>query len=68
MTLLVATISECRTVPKSETVTLPPFPERQEIAEPKTVKDMSNILNYYEHLVEEWELWGETVSNLVENP
>lgn len=68
MTLLLATISGCRTVPKSETVTLPPFPERQEIAEPKTVKDMSNILNYYEHLVEEWELWGETVSNLVENP
>lgn len=61
-------MSGCRTLPKNETVTLPPFPERQVIAEPKTVKDMANILNYYEHLVEEWELWGETVSNLVENP
>ena len=61
-------MSGCRSLPKSEPLTLPPTPQRQEITEPKNMKDFANIINYYEHLVEEWELWGQTVNTLVENP
>lgn len=40
------------------------MPQRQELAEPKDMKDIAAILNYYEHLVEEWEEWGETAQAL----
>jgi hypothetical protein len=33
---------------------------------PQDLKDVADLLNYYEHLVEEWEAWGETVSILTE--
>lgn len=33
---------------------------------PESVKDYAQIINYYEHLVQEWEQWGDTVSALVE--
>ena len=41
-------------------------PQRQELSMPESVKDYAQILNYYEHLVQEWEQWGDTVSALVE--
>lgn len=34
---------------------------------PESVKDYAQILNYYEHLVQEWEQWSNTVSLMVEN-
>ena len=43
---------------------LPPKPERQEIQAPQTLKDCAEIINYYEHLVEEWEAWGELVEEM----
>lgn len=33
---------------------------------PESVKDYAQILNYYEHLVQEWEQWGDAVSKMVE--
>ena len=32
---------------------------------PETLKDLADLLNYYEHLVQEWEAWGESVQNMV---
>ena len=43
---------------------LPPKPERQELQAPQTLKDCAEIINYYEHLVEEWEAWGELVEEM----
>jgi hypothetical protein len=42
-------------------ITLPPKPQRQELKEPETLQDLADILNYYEHLVQDWENWGERV-------
>jgi hypothetical protein len=47
-------------------LTLPPKPQRQEIKEPESVEDLAEIINYYEHLVEEWEQWGSDVEKLVD--
>lgn len=33
--------------------------------EVQTVQDVAKLVNYYEHLVREWELWGETVEEAV---
>ena len=33
---------------------------------PESVKDYAQIINYYEHLVQEWEQWGDTVTALVD--
>lgn len=59
----------CATTKKSDVV-LPPKPERVEIQEIKTTADFASVLNYYETLVQKWELWGETVENIIyeENP
>jgi hypothetical protein len=37
--------------------------------EVKTMADIATTLNYYEHLVQEWEAWGATAEQLIsENP
>ena len=41
------------------------MPERTEQPEVKNVKDMALLLNYYEHLVQEWESWGATAQNMI---
>lgn len=57
----------CRTTKTEEQkIALPPKPQRQELKMPESVKDYAQIINYYEHLVQEWEQWGDTVSALVE--
>ena len=48
-------------------ILLPPKPERQEIQPPANLKEMCEILIYYEYLVQEWEAWGDAVSELIEN-
>ena len=64
--MLILTISACKTCPKTETkITLPPKPERSEIKKPETLKDYAMIIVYYEYLVQDWELWGQTVDKLV---
>ena len=47
-------------------ILLPPKPEREVQKEPETLADVAKLLNYYEHLVQEWELWGMTATRLVE--
>ena len=46
-------------------ITLPPKPQRRELKESESIQDIANILNYYEHLVQEWETWGESVETIV---
>ena len=61
------TITGCVTKPKAEII-LPPKPERVEMPEPTDLKDLANLLNYYEHLVQDWEAWGDTATRMIENP
>lgn len=67
LVLFTLTMTACVTKPKAEII-LPPMPERQEQKEPASLKDLADLLNYYEHLVQDWEAWGERVTNMVENP
>ena len=55
----------CRTL-QIEAPTLPPKPERRTIEIPRTAKDYAEVMAYYESLVQEWELWGDTVDKLLE--
>jgi len=56
----------CPTTPKNDGIKLPPKPTRQKIDAPQTLQDYARIINYYEHLVQEWEEWGDTVSLMIE--
>lgn len=62
--LSVLTITGCASKPEKE-ITLPPKPERSEIKQPETLRDYAQIIIYYEYLVQEWELWGTTVEDMV---
>lgn len=42
-------------------IVYPPKPERQEMKAPETIRDYAELILYYETLVQEWELWAETV-------
>ena len=44
---------------------LPPKPQREEMPEIKSTKDFANVINYYEHLVQEWEQWGCSVDEIL---
>ena len=66
MTLLLLIIQGCKTTKVEKEIILPPKPQRQELKAPQDLKDIADILNYYEHLVEQWEEWGETVTILTE--
>ena len=59
-------MSGCRTTKQNNKNTLPPKPERQLLVVPEkvTLKECAEIINYYEHLVQEWEEWGDTVELL----
>lgn len=63
--LLVLIMAGCASKPKA--IDLPPKPERKEVEAPQNLKDMALLLNYYEHLVQEWEAWGEAVDGLTNN-
>lgn len=68
MPLLILTTQSCASKPKAEVV-LPPQPQRRKMPEVKTMADIATVLNYYEHLVQEWEAWGDTVEKIIsENP
>jgi hypothetical protein len=67
MLLLALTITGCATKPAEEpAMVLPPKPQRSEQNIPETLRDYALLLSYYEHLVQEWEAWGETVTDMVE--
>ena len=64
--LFLLIILGCKTTKVEEReITLPPKPQRQELKEPESIKDLADILNYYEHLVQEWEVWGDSVETIV---
>jgi hypothetical protein len=65
--LFTLTTTACATKPKAEII-LPPKPERVEMPEPTDLKDLAKLLNYYEHLVQDWEAWGDTATRMIENP
>ena len=55
MILLPLIIQGCRTTKVENEIELPPKPERVEQKEPESLSDLADLLNYYEHLVEQWE-------------
>lgn len=59
--------TSCITTEQNEVV-LPPRPEREEIPQIRTIEDCAYVINYYEHLVQKWESWGNSVIDIVENP
>lgn len=67
MPLLALTTAACvsKTKPEPKKV-LPPQPQRQELPAVMTTADLVEALNYYEHLVQEWEAWGETAQAIIE--
>lgn len=69
--LSVLTIVNCKTIEYVEIVPEYEFdnpPVRSELEEPETVKDLANIIIYYENLVSEWESWGISVYDTLEYP
>ncbi len=66
MILLPLTIQGCKTTKVEKEIILPPKPQRQELKAPQDLKELADTLNYYEHLVQQWENWGDSVSKLIE--
>ncbi len=67
MLLLALTMTSCQSKPKSDKKkVLPPQPQRQELAPIETTADLVEALNYYEHLVQEWEAWGEYAQAVID--
>ena len=56
----------CRSTKIEKVYVLPPKPQRKEIQAPQDLQDYAQIINYYEHLVEEWEQWYECVEEMLE--
>ena len=65
MTLLLLTIQGCKTTKEIEKIELPPKPQRQELKNPQTLNEIADTLNYYEHLLQEWENWGNRVELMI---
>lgn len=65
MILLPLTIQGCRTDRIENEIELPPKPERVELKEPESLSDLADLLNYYEHLVQDWENWGDRAEKLI---
>lgn len=64
--LLLPIMTGCKTTEIKTVYVLPPKPQRKELQVPQELKDYAQIINYYEHLVQEWENWGNTVSSMVQ--
>ena len=62
--LFLPIMTGCRSNKIKKEYQLPPKPERKEIQAPKDLQDYAQLLNYYEHLVQEWEAWGELVEEM----
>ena len=62
--LFLQTMTGCRSNKIEKVYVLPPKPQRKEIQAPQDLQDYAQIINYYEHLVEEWEAWGELVEEM----
>lgn len=64
--MLTPIIQSCTSTKQKKEIVLPPKPQRQKLKAPEELKDYALIIVYYDNLVEQWELWGETVENLIE--
>lgn len=70
--LLIIIISTCTTIREKEYITyqyiLPSFPIRETIviSDNPTINDYAKIINYYEHLVQKWEIWGNSVKKILD--
>ena len=64
MLLFLQIMTGCRSTKIEKVYVLPPKPQRKEIQAPKDLQDYAQIINYYEHLVQEWEKWSEVVEEL----
>ena len=60
------TTTGCVTTKKTNKLVLPPKPQREIMPEVESMKDVSKLINYYEHLVQAWEQWSDDVSIAVE--
>ena len=65
MILLPLIIQGCKTTKVEKEIELPPKPERVEQKEPENLSDIADLLNYYEHLVEQWENWADCTEKLI---
>ena len=65
MILLPLTIQGCKTTKIEKEIVLPPKPQRQELKSPESLSDLADVLNYYEHLVQEYEVWADTVDAIL---
>ena len=65
MILLPLIIQGCRTTKIENEIELPPKPQRQELKEPESLSDLADLLNYYEHLVQDWENWADCAEKLI---
>lgn len=64
--LLTLTITGCKTTKEVEKIELPPKPQREILESPKDLKGIAELLNYYEHLVQQWEAWSKSVDAILE--
>ena len=58
-------ISGCKTTNVEKEIILPPKPQREEIEAPKDLKGIAELLSYYEHLVQQWEAWSDSVDAIL---
>ena len=61
-------VRETKLIEKTEIekeIELPPKPKRVEQKEPENLSDLADLLNYYEHLVQDWENWGDCAEKLI---
>lgn len=55
------------TTTKINEIYLYPRPERKEMPHCTSVRDLGLLINYYESLVQEWELWGNSTVEVLNN-
>ena len=65
MILLPLIITGCKTNKIENEIELPPKPERVEQINPTTWQEAGDVINYYEHLVQDWENWGDRAEKLI---
>ena len=65
MILLPLITTGCKTTKVENEIELPPKPERVEQKNPTTWQEAGDVINYYEHLVQDWENWGDRAEKLI---
>lgn len=58
-------MQSCKTT-QSIKLVFPPTPQRIQQTIPTDEESIARLLIYYEQLVQEWELWGQTVKQIAD--